>query len=907
MSLFDFFRPQWKKTDPDERLRAVRDMQPDQQALLRDVARKDPEPRVRKAALQKINDLDALAALEAAEADPELKVFLRQKIGAGALQLLKKTPNPELIDRWFPRIRDNSALCSLLREAALPEIRLLCVEKIKAEQDLAHAARQDADEKVAAAALAKVSKPEPLSEIAKTARHASVKKAAAERLAAMESEERSKEAERLEAMRASALKATLRRLAEESHLAAMEETVDELVSEARAMAAEESDEELSALAGEIVARLEAERKARAMKLAQEMEEREERTKFEEILVELQSLAHLSDLPQAAQSRFEELKASWNDLAAKASRNVTERLAPKFDEVCANVRDLFSAEEEKAERAKRELQEKLRAEKDRAAEEIRRQAEEKHAAFRKKLDALEELIAKARDLDPETEFDAAVLKLQELRRQWNETVGDEREKFAKAWRRFRQAASAFQEVEGWELWHNESEKEKLLEEAEALSAQEDEKTIVAEAKRLQNAWRRIGHVARGKHEEMRERFAKAIDAALGKCAGYLEKLEEEKKANLEAKKALLEEIKAFAAESEADGKAAQKMKELQERWRGIGPLPSQEESDALWAECKEATSAFFKKRREQMKVEKADRLVALERKTKLCEEAEAISGSTDWEATSAKFLALQKRWKESGPVPRSESEAVWKRFRAACDAFFDAKRAHFDAIDETRRKNLGAKSEICDRLEALSAQSDPAAVAEALALADKEWKAIGPVPRKESDALWERYCAAQDSLVDAARAASPEFAAEIAKKLDGKRAILERARALADSNDWKATGDALKEMRAEWTALGRAGKDEDPLRVEFEAICDDFFSRRRDQFDILDQMRKNNLERKMVLVEQAERLAERGPSEETRREARMMRQQWKSIGPVPKRDAEKIWARFDAACNALFPNKGEQND
>ena len=115
------------------------------------------------------------------------------------------------------------------------------------------------------------------------------------------------------------------------------------------------------------------------------------------------------------------------------------------------------------------------------------------------------------------------------------------------------------------------------------------------------------------------------------------------------------------------------------------------------------------------------------------------------------------------------------------------------------------------------------------------------------------------------------------------------------------------MRAEWTALGRAGKDEDPLRVEFEAICDDFFSRRRDQFDILDQMRKNNLERKMVLVEQAERLAERGPSEETRREARMMRQQWKSIGPVPKRDAEKIWARFDAACNALFPNKGEQND
>ena len=245
MSLFDFFRPQWKKNDPDERLRAVRDMEPEQQALLRDIARKDPEPRVRKAALQKINDLDALLSVEAAETDPELKVFLRQKIAAGALQLLKKSPNPELIDRWFPRIRDNSALCSLLREAALPEIRLLCVEKIKAEQDLAHAARQDADEKVAAAALAKVSKPELLSEIAKTARHASVKKAAAERLAALESEERSREAERLGAMRASALKSTLRRLAGESHLAAMEETVDELVSEARAMAAEESDVELS--------------------------------------------------------------------------------------------------------------------------------------------------------------------------------------------------------------------------------------------------------------------------------------------------------------------------------------------------------------------------------------------------------------------------------------------------------------------------------------------------------------------------------------------------------------------------------------------------------------------------------------------------------------------------------------
>ena len=122
-----------------------------------------------------------------------------------------------------------------------------------------------------------------------------------------------------------------------------------------------------------------------------------------------------------------------------------------------------------------------------------------------------------------------------------------------------------------------------------------------------------------------------------------------------------------------------------------------------------------------------------------------------------------------------------------------------------------------------------------------------------------------------------------------------------------TAKTLAEIRGEWAALDRAGSAENPLSDEFDALCDGFFSRRREQFEIQEQSRLNNLDRKMVLVEQAERLAARGPGEEARREAKMMRRQWKEIGPVPRKESERIWERFNAACNSLFEDKESSDD
>ncbi len=920
MSILDFFMPSWKKSDPEVRLRSVRTLDPTNQLQhLFAVARNDSDLRVRKAAIERINDLETLAILEEEERDTELQKLLKQKVDASALQLLKQTLNPASIDRWISRITDNSALETLLHNAELAELRLLCVEKINRPQPLAHTARQDKSEKVAKAAVEKIEELELLQEIFKFTRHPSVKEIAESKIQIQSETEERKRSEMLRLLRVDALLASMRRFSEERHLLSLSEEIEELIEswkELQEVASEEQAQEFEQYKEIVEEKLTRAREKEREEEAKRAVEHANQQQSESMLAEIKELLASPEGREEAIALFKELRNFLTEKRQYLSQSALATLEPEVNALADRIRQIIANEESLAKHAQALASQKMKEEREAIRQAARQQADAAKKAFHEKLDQLEELIEKVRQLKPEAEFDAAAAKFKEYQNQWFAIVGEEKEKFGKAWKRFRQAASSFSQLEEWEQWHHQLEREKLLEEAEALEAEEDEATILKEVKRLREGWRNTGTIAREQHKLLKEKFNTAIDAALARCQDYLKEKEEERQQNYQLKLALIAEFKELLDNNpEPTAENTQRAKELQEQWRAIGPVPK-EHNDEIWQEYRSLSDRFFTQRRAQMKVEKQERQENLEIKEQLCQEAEALSQSEAWGETTKKYKELQDRWKATGPVSRRHSDAIWKRFRAACDIFFDRKRAHFEARESSKKENLEAKRALITRLETMEFTGDDQQILSDLQNIESEWEAIGHIPPQQLEKISTQYHAALDSIYDKLAERSPEIKAKQDNIIKTKRVIVDQAKALAFSNDWKETTNQFKVLQQEWKSMGRAGSREEPLWQEFRKACDDFFERRRDQFDILEQSRMNNYEQKMVLVEQAERLAQRPHDDEARREVKMLRKQWKEIGQVPRKYSDKIWERFNTACDAVFdkepsdpasPNEEEQSE
>jgi Sec-independent protein translocase protein TatA len=257
-----------------------------------------------------------------------------------------------------------------------------------------------------------------------------------------------------------------------------------------------------------------------------------------------------------------------------------------------------------------------------------------------------------------------------------------------------------------------------------------------------------------------------------------------------------------------------------------------------------------------------------------------------------------------------SEEIWNRFRTACDAFFEQKRAHFEEMDGEKQANLAAKEALCDRLEALDLDpSNPETVA-AVDKIETEWKAIGMVPRDNVDSIWDRFCASLDKFLDRRMAIDPELKATLESAKNKKEAMLKRVVELMDNAGANQNADAVRALQPEWKKLPRCGSEEQELYRRFREACDEFFNRRRDQLEIQEQARENNLQKKTMLCEQAEKLLEsitESNIHAVMNEVKHLRRLWKEIGAVPREYSDKVWARFNTACDAVFSKGRTEND
>lgn len=281
---------------------------------------------------------------------------------------------------------------------------------------------------------------------------------------------------------------------------------------------------------------------------------------------------------------------------------------------------------------------------------------------------------------------------------------------------------------------------FCEEAEALAQRSDVVEAFRELQKLHEQWKDYGPVEKQYRESIWERFKAATAVINRNYQAHFEGLKEQQEANLVAKTALCEKAEAIAAAEMANANewnaATKTLEEIQKEWRGIG-FASKKDNQKIYDRFRAACDAFFARKKEFYAGFKESINENLARKLAICEQAEALKDSTDWKATADTLIDLQKQWKEIGAVPRQKSDALWKRFRAACDSFFEARdKQPKDANDYYG--NLKAKQRLIAEINAYELSGDAEADAEAGGKFSERWQAIGFVPFKEKDKVAQAY-------------------------------------------------------------------------------------------------------------------------------------------------------------------------
>ena len=284
------------------------------------------------------------------------------------------------------------------------------------------------------------------------------------------------------------------------------------------------------------------------------------------------------------------------------------------------------------------------------------------------------------------------------------------------------------------------KENLCEKAENLSEEEDVVEAFRTLQKLHEQWKELGPVSKEFRESIWERFRAATAEINKKHQAFFESQKCNQKENFEAKSALCEKVEGIVGteiKDSTDWNALTKeIENIQKEWKKIG-FASKKDNQKVYDRFRAACDAFFAQKREFYAGFKNQMQDNLAQKIALCEKAEALKDSTDWKKTSDEFIELQKAWKEIGPVSRKKSEQVWKRFRAACDAFFENRDKHFGSVNSEQGENLEKKRSLIEEIRAFEVEGKEDA-REALREFQERWNAIGFVPFKEKARIQDAF-------------------------------------------------------------------------------------------------------------------------------------------------------------------------
>lgn len=952
MSLLNVFRPKWQNSDPQVRLKALQELGPENQDAFETVATSDSDPDVRIMAIRKLTNISTLRQVTKEDLDASVKRIAENKLYEEIAKELKdfREAATELELGYVDEIVNTKFAEDLLKTMLSSELRLALVKKCNKPGFLSAVALKDSKEEIALTAVNAIESESLLQDIGNNSRHNNVRQKAIEKLKTLKSDSDTGPSPTMLLFRKrEALIQQAKRFIEEKSCLDFCKDFSALIEEANSLGMGPAQAEMDSLhktfkakcfeastKKEAEIKLEKERETKAVELEKVIEEfecylnenkaEENQKRINEIIDFWTANKKNATTPLLKKfstviSRFDRMSLSrkapekqdnLNDEAVQSMRlEIVEQLnllsEKEFSEtVYSQVRSLTRNWDSLPEKANDDpTVEAYLAIKKTIDEAFEKTNALQEAFIQTNLAKLQELISRIKAIDETQNFRDIAKVLRETYQEWKNIVGDDKYRYQEIWKDYKEATSRFQEMQEWESWHNERDREGILEEMELLAKEEPSKDVLFKLRTLSNQWKGTGPVSPARMNDLRDQFRDLFEKIMENCSPLLEEQNAERQNNFERKEAICDRAEALLKD---DGNEAlswkDKFKEfvaLQNEWKAIGQVPK-EKNQPLWDRFHAVTDAFYSEHKEKIKQEDRSRQSNYEKKILLCEEAESLQLSENWNETSNRLKRLQEEWKATGSVPKAVSDEIWARFRTACDKFFEQKRAHFEELDENKQENLKAKEALCERLETLELDFSKPETMTTLREIQTEWKTIGMVPKETIETIWERYSLTVNKILESYANTNEEIRARLDDIKVQKQAMIDRVSSLMENAGSNQSADATREIQQEWKKLGSCGVDDLELHKQFRAVCDDFFNRRRDQLDIQEQARTNNLQKKIMLCEQAEMLLE-NLNEETRGDAmnkvKHLRRLWKEVGAVPREHSDKVWKRFNKACDTVF--------
>ena len=380
-------------------------------------------------------------------------------------------------------------------------------------------------------------------------------------------------------------------------------------------------------------------------------------------------------------------------------------------------------------------------------------------------------------------------------------------------------------------------------------------------------------------------------------------EAEKQENLEKKLDIINKIKAMATSPEQANKSYSEFKELQQQWKEIKSVPANKASE-LWRSYQLYVEQFYDLLKLNNEAREYDFKKNLELKTKLCESAERLAEEPDVISAFHQLQELHQQYREIGPVAKDLRESIWTRFKAASTVINKRHQQHFESLRAKEEDNLARKTELCEKAEAIAKEENKGAsdwekhTKEIIAL-QAEWKTIGFAPQKMNVKIFERFRGTCDDFFGRKAVFFKELKETFAANVEKKKALIEKARSMSDSTDWKSTGDKFIALQKEWKTIGSVPKKiGDQLWNDFLEACNKFFAARNAANAGVHNEERANLEKKRSIIEQLRNFTAEGV-ENVQEKIQQLVDEYNSVGHVPYKEKDNIYNEYHAVLDKLY--------
>ena len=362
--------------------------------------------------------------------------------------------------------------------------------------------------------------------------------------------------------------------------------------------------------------------------------------------------------------------------------------------------------------------------------------------------------------------------------------------------------------------------------ELVESPDDANKSYTEFKKLQQQWNEVKLVPQAKVNELWKNYQLYVEKFYDLLKLNNEFREYDFKKNLEIKTHLCEAAEKLADEADVVS-AFHQLQKLHQEFRDTGPV-AKELRDEIWARFKAASTTVNRRHQQHFEALKEVEQHNLDQKTVICEIIEAIdykelTNFASWESKTQEVIALQNKWKTIGFAPQKMNVKIFERFRKACDEFFRKKGEFFKSLKEGMNENLEKKRALCEKAEALKDSTDWKATADELTKLQKEWKTIGPVAKKYSDAVWKRFISACDYFFEQKNKATSSQRSVEQENLEKKKAIIEKLNAIEDQMHTEEATQLVRDLMKEWNGIGHVPfKEKDRIYKQYHSQVDKLF-------------------------------------------------------------------------------------